>query len=366
MITGVDGAVQETFFGLGQQILHILRHLVFEVVEGGQTHIAHVVAAGEVAVVGLLDQFGHARGDELHGGGNQAGMRSGQGLPLVGVHADAVDFFASLGRGRDFLQRAVAGHAAGAEDDVSALIHGLLGRGSAPFGVHKGLGKLARMIGGDQFDVGLGGLGARFVALFEGDDGGNQVGAQHSSDGAGLVQRGSQHARQVTSLVFGEDQTGVIGQGIGLELIDADEHDVGILGRGLMGGVAQGEAHADNHIVAVLDELVDVIGVVLGVLGLDVLDVVFGQTQLVSSHFYAFPGRLVEAAVIDATHIGDETDLEFLLLHCWSFGRLDCRGLSRLCGRFFFCRGLSGGCFAAAGAERHDAHQQQCEQNEQC
>ena len=156
-----------------------------------------------------------------------------QCLPLVGVHADTEDSLAGLGRGGDLLQRAVAGHAAGAEDDVSALVHCLASRGSAPFGIGEGHIHAAGMVGGDDVDVRVDGLGAGFVAFLEGHNRRHQVGAQHGGDGAGLRQLGGQRAGQIAGLIFVEDQAGQVGNLFALELVDADEVDVRVVRRPL-------------------------------------------------------------------------------------------------------------------------------------
>ena len=74
--------------------------------------------------------------------------------------------------------------------------------------------------------------------------------------------------------------------------------------------IAQRRPDGHDHIEAGVDELLHVVGVVFGVLGFDVLDIVFAQAKLYRRLLYAFPSGLVEAAVVNATHVGDQTDLE--------------------------------------------------------
>ena len=58
--------------------------------ERGQTAAAHVIAARNFANRSQLQQVYQAGGDGLGSAGDQAGVRSGQGIPLIGVYADAV------------------------------------------------------------------------------------------------------------------------------------------------------------------------------------------------------------------------------------------------------------------------------------
>ncbi len=109
-----------------------------------------------------------------------------------------------------------------------------------------------------------------------------------------------------------------------LELVDADEVDVWVVLGRFAGRLAQGKADGDDDVVAGVDELLDVVGIVLGVLGLDVLDRLRPsiEAKLLAGALNAFPGRLVETAVVDATHVGDQTDLQIdrrcggLVHHC--------------------------------------------------
>ena len=299
--------------------------------ERGQPRAAEVVAARKLAFLGLTHQIHDAGGDQLHGAGDQTRMRGRDGFPLVGVHADAEE----TRLGGDFLQRAVAGHAARAEDHVRTLVDRLLGRRRAPLGIDERLRNLARMVGRDDLDVRLDRLGARDVALVEGHHRRHQVRAQHRGDRAALGQARRQRTRQIARLILVEDQAGQVRQRLTLELVDTDEVDVGVrLGRRDR-RIGHRKAHRHDHRVAGVDELLHVVGVVLGVLRLDVLDVAFRDAQRLRRLLHAFPGRLVEAAVVHPAHIRHHADLE----RC--FGRLGFRGFGRF-GRLGRFRRLGG------------------------
>ena len=110
---------------------------------------------------------------------------------------------------------------------------------------------------------------------------------------------------------------------LALELIHAYEVDLGVgLGRGYR-RIPHRETDGDDDIVAVVNELRHVVSVVLRILGLDVLDIVIGDTQFLGRLLCAFPGRLVEAAVIDATDISHQTDLERFGAGCLGIAGLD-------------------------------------------
>ncbi len=192
------------------------------------------------------EQVRNTGGDELHGAGDETGLRRGNGLPLVRVDADAERAFI----GGDFLQCAVAGHTAGAEDHIRTLVDGLLSSGGAPLRIGEGLGQLAGMEGGDDVDVGIHVLGAGLVAFLEGHDGRNQVGAQHGGDGAGFGQACGQCAGEEAGLILVEYQAGNVRQRLTLELVDADELDVRVRVGGLNGGLAEGETDGDDDVVA--------------------------------------------------------------------------------------------------------------------
>ncbi len=134
------------------------------------------------------------------------------------------------------------------------------------------------MVGRNDVDVRLGRLSASDVAFVESHHGRDQVGAQHSGNGARLAQMGGQSASQVAGLILVEDKAGQVGDVVGsvivkgptLELVNTNELDVGIGFCRFDSGIAQSETHGDDHIVTGLDELRHVIGIVLGVGGFDV------------------------------------------------------------------------------------------------
>src|SRR5690606_5241202 len=133
-----------------------------------------------------IDDLLNADGDELHGGGDEAGVGFWQGFPLVGVNADAVQGLVGGGAVGNFGQAAVAGLATGGENHIRALVKSLGGGGGAPFGVSEGHIHPAGVEGGDDLDVGIGGFGASFVAAGEENHGRDEVGAVHAGDGAAL------------------------------------------------------------------------------------------------------------------------------------------------------------------------------------
>ena len=82
--------------------------------------------------------------------------------------------------------------------------------------------------------------------------------------GVRLGEQAGQRAGQEAGLVLGEDQPGQVADGLGLELVDADEGDVRVLGRRRGRRLAEGEADGDDDVGAGVDELADVRGVVGG------------------------------------------------------------------------------------------------------
>ena len=232
-VAGGDGAVFQARIDLGDLVLDSLVNLAVKIMVGSQANGSDEVAAGELTILSELDQVEDARGDELHGAGDQAGVRFGDGVPLVIVDADAVQ--ASIAS--DFDQSAVAGLAASAEDHVRTVVNGLLGSCGAPFGVGEGHIQTTGVVGGDDVDVGIDVLGAGFITFLEGHDRGNQVGAKDGGDGAGLGHLGSQSTRQEAGLVFGEDQAGQVGDSaFPLALVNTDEVDVRVFIGGFNGG----------------------------------------------------------------------------------------------------------------------------------
>ena len=278
--------------------------------EGSQVGVAEVVAAGEGAFAGEVDEVDNAGRDEFHGAGDEAGMGGGDGIPLVGVDADAEYGFAGAFGSCNLLEGAVAGDASGAEDDVSALVEGLFGCGGAPLGIDEGLRDFAGMVGRDDVDVRVHGPGTGDVALVKGDDGGHEIGAEDGGNRTGLGEAAGEYAGEIAGVVLVKDEPGDVGHRLALELVDTDEVDIGIVSGGGEGGITQGEADADDYVVASVDELLDIVSVVFGVLRFNVLEVVFGQTEAFGGSDDAFPSGLVEAAVVDAADVCYEADFE--------------------------------------------------------
>jgi len=119
-------------------------------------------------------------------------------------------------------------------------------------------------------------------------------------------------------MILVEHESGDIGDHFGLELVYTDEFGVRVLGRHLERGFSKSEPNRNNHIIALVSELTDVVHIVRRCLGLDVLGL---YTQLLGCFLDALPGRLVESAIIDATYVGDEPDLQ-----CFLLGRSATRG----------------------------------------
>ena len=229
-------------------------------------------------------------------------MGGRDGLPLIAVHTDA-EGAALL---RDLCECAVAGVAAGTEDDVGTLVEDLLRVGRAPVGIVERV-VAGRVVDADGLDGRVGVLGAVLPALGVGHDRRNGVGADDGADRIGLREQACERACHEAGLVLVEHEAGEVVNGRALELVHADELQRRIgLGR-LDGVVTEGEADRDDHLVAVVDELLDVGGVVgLGV-ALDVLGLhANGRGTLLG----ALPCRLVERLVVDLAEVGDETDAQ--------------------------------------------------------
>ncbi len=72
------------------------------------------------------------------------------------------------------------------------------------------------------------------------------------------------------------------------------------------GGIPQGIANRHDDIVAIVDELAKVVGVVLGIGGFNELEAfTLDQAQGCGGCQNPFPGGLVEATVVDSSDIGD-------------------------------------------------------------
>ena len=274
------------------------------------------VAGHKGAFLRGFEQVEHAGRDELHGRGKQFCLGFGQGVILVGVHADAVH--ARFHRGHD---RAVAGLAAAAEDDVRALVnHGLGGR-RAPFGVGEGLVETdIAVVHDEDLDLGVDVQRAGAIAFAEFPNGRDHIGAKHAADLAALGHLRGQRADQEASLILREDESHQVGNIVGgvciiypgkLILIYADELDVGVQRSRGRRGLAKVEAHCHDHIVTGIREGGDILGIILRVAGLDVLDV---RAQIGLRLLHAFPRRLVEGLVVNLADIGYQANAENIRL----------------------------------------------------
>ena len=251
---------------------------------------------------------GDAEGDVLHRRGDEALLGLGHGVPLVGVDTDAEDRGARAGRLGNLGERAIAGLAAGSEDDVSALGELLLGLVATPHRVGEGV-VASRVVDREDLDVGLDRLCTSLEALGELLHR-RDLQAENLTELAGLGQLGGEDAGGVAGLVLGEDEAGVVRRGVLLRLglVDTDELDVRRTLRGSRGGVGHEEADGDDGVVLLVGELLDVRRVVLGVGGLDVLRL--GAGDGLHGSLDAFPGGLVEGLVVDLAGVGDQADAE--------------------------------------------------------
>src|SRR5690606_15421272 len=115
------------------------------------------------------------------------------------------------------------GLATSAKDHVGTLANGLSGRAGTPFGVSKGHIQTTGVESGDGGNIRIHVQSAIFVTDLEGDDRGNQVGAQNGRNRVGFGQHTSQRTSQEASFVFVEDEASDVGYRFTLELIYPDE-----------------------------------------------------------------------------------------------------------------------------------------------
>ena len=321
------------------------RHVVRRLVEGGVGDAAVggvqdvVAAAGPEARFRLNQSFDlvvdaqvHAldrAADEPVGAGRGAAAEGG--VVLVLVHADYPG--AQLGGPLD---AAGAGGAAGAEDDVGALAHELLSR------------RGARRRVGERGDVDAQGshvrvdvLGANLEAVAELDHRRN-VNAVNAGHRAGFGHHGGQRARQEAALVLAVLNAHQVLRRVLEELVHADEVNVGVVLGRFQGGVGDEEADRNEDVKALVNAGLDVLLVVGLRLGLDEVGL---QAELLGGPNHALVGKLVERAVVDAPHVGNQTDAFDGLLasfRCWcgrrsafgwGLGWFRLRGLRRFWGR---------------------------------
>ena len=272
---------------------------------GGEAGEPEVVATGSLPVLGHNDEVLRAEGELLLRGGEEALGRLGHREELVGVDTDAEDRLASTGSLGDLDQSTISGVSAGAEDDVVALLELLLRLSGAPLGIVEGVVGLVvdeRHLGG-----GVGGKRASLVALAEELHRWDRVGAEHGADLVGLGHETGEVTGGVAGLVLREDQSGQVGDLLGLELVHADELDARVGLGSLDGRLTHEEADRDDDVIPTGNELTDVGGVVLGIDGLDVLRV---TTRGLGSLEGTLPCGLVERLVVYLAGVGDETDAE--------------------------------------------------------
>ncbi len=240
-------------------------------------------------------QFSHAWGDEFHSAGEHAGGSFGQGQVLISIHADGVS--AGLSRSGD---GTVTGKTTTTKDRIRTLVHHGVGGLGAPFGIGEGLVKAhIAVVNNEHFSGGsvhaISISGAGFVAFTKAPNGRNHIG---TADGADLVacrHHGGEGANKEASIVFGEVQTGnirgiisgVFGELPGLELIYADEFNIGVGGASGKGCFAETETNGHDYIEASVTKGGDVLGIIFGIRGLNELDQIGHAISL--SLLNAFP-----------------------------------------------------------------------------
>jgi len=322
-------AADDIGLGLGDFVLEGLRHGGVEIVIGGEidTAIGEGVgdsSAGELAVDNVGDGLEHSHVDFLLDGAEfDIGVFIGGDEP-VGIDADDQALLAGLAIG----SRAEANAAGDRHDDVGAF----LGQGG---------GSVLAIIGGvevtDESTL-LGGsipaqdfdggtvdlvvvLDTRHVTIHEDGDGG-ELDAAEGTDGAGLGHACGQVPRQEGGLVGLEGQTANIGQVSGGTAVLAFDSTgpaiwVGVVNDGEFlsrvslgsgGGInAQQEADGDDEILLVGEHLLDVLGIIGLLGGLQELAV---HAELVNGILDTFPGGGVEGLVVHATQVGHLTNFD--------------------------------------------------------
>ena len=178
-------------------------------------------------------------------------------------------------------------------------------------------------------DVWVDALGAVLVATHVVHDRRDRARAADCRDDVALADAGGHDAGQITGLRLVEDQALVVGEAraghrilTGLELVHADEVDVGVFGRCRKRGRADGEADRDDHVEVIVDQGLDVRLVVAGVRGDDRprLRGADGSGAVLRTQ----PAVFVEVLVVERPDIGDDADLRIARA-----GRLDRFGRGR-------------------------------------
>src|SRR3989454_8116778 len=256
------------------------------------------VAALEALVLPALDPVVDRALEVLLGTGDDASLRVRKRVVLVHVDADAPDLRAARGA-----ERPGPGEASDLEDHVHALVDHRLRGGLALVRRVEVLDVVHR-----HLDVGLFLLRGVLVALdvvhYRRDVG---PAADHSD----LVRLGDvrgDDAREIAGLRLDEDETLVVlGRGIGDELVHAEEVD-GRVGLRLLQRVgADEEPNRHDEVVLLIDELLDVRGIVGRVLGDDHLRC--WCADRLGAILRALPRVFVERLVLELTDVGDDADL---------------------------------------------------------
>ena len=228
------------------------------------------------------------------------------GEVLVDVDADGVDAGVT-----GCLQHAVAGEAGDLEHDVDVgiLRQQLLREGLAARRIGEGSRiRLGRDIGDHDLDVRVHRQRTLGVALDVVDDGRDDRGAADGADVTGLADRGRHDAGEVAGLLLAPVDADVVLEALGHALVDADELDVGVGLCRVRGVLTSGEADRHDDVVLLVDEGLDVGGDVRGRLADGELRL--GGADGLSPGLRAFPGVLVEVAVVDRADVRDEADLQ--------------------------------------------------------
>ncbi len=160
-----------------------------------------------------------------------------------------------------------------------------------------------------------------WMALVDGLDAGDVAGlelldqravdATDEADLVGLGGEGRGDADEERALVLGEAEVGdvVVGLVVGVEPVDHREADVRVVRRHEVGGIAVGEADADDRVVALVGQGPQ--AVLASRLGLAVLGLGLGAGggELVDRLLHAERGRVVERLVATAAHVVGQAHL---------------------------------------------------------
>ena len=178
---------------------------------------------------------------------------------------------------------------------------------------------------------------ASAIAFTIAPDGRDSIGAKYAADFLGGGHLGSESAHQEASLIFREHQPNQVGGyslgGI-LSLINTNELDVRVGGSSLAGCFSQAETNGHDYIVTSVGEGGDILGVIFGIGGFDILNL---GAQVFFSLFDAFPCGLVEGFVVNFANIAYQTNAKYI-------------------GAFAVRCAAAG---SAAGGQKHCSHEQQ-------